>query len=57
LFVIDPRPYEATLAAAQAQLAQGSAQVELATRQLERTAELRKKDFEPASTYDQRVSI
>jgi RND family efflux transporter MFP subunit len=56
LFVIDPRPYEATLAAARAQLAQGSAQVELATRQLERTAELRKKDFEPASTYDQRVS-
>jgi RND family efflux transporter MFP subunit len=56
LFVIDPRPYEATLAAARAQLAQGNAQVELATRQLERTAELRKKDFEPASTYDQRVS-
>src|ERR1700724_1191627 len=56
LFVIDPRPYEATVAAARAQLAQGSAQVELATRQLERTAELRKKDFEPASTYDQRVS-
>ena len=56
LFVIDPRPYEATLAAAQAQLAQGSAQVELATRQLGRTAELRKKDFEPASAYDQRVS-
>ena len=56
LFVIDPRPYEATLAAARAQLAQGEAQVELATRQLERTAELRKKDFEPASTYDQRVS-
>jgi RND family efflux transporter MFP subunit len=56
LFVIDPRPYEATLAAARAQLAQGNAQVELATRQLERTAELRKKDFEPASNYDQRVS-
>src|SRR6266566_2480640 len=56
LFVIDPRPYEATLAAARAQLAQGNAQVDLATRQLERTAELRKKDFEPASTYDQRVS-
>jgi RND family efflux transporter MFP subunit len=56
LFVIDPRPYEATFAAAQAQLAQGNAQVELATRQLGRTAELRKKDFEPASTYDQRVS-
>src|SRR5215468_2828118 len=56
LFVIDPRPYEATLAAARAQLAQGNEQVELATRQLERTAELRKKDFEPASTYDQRLS-
>src|SRR5258707_5837815 len=56
LFVIDPRPYEATLAAARAQLAQGEAQVELATRQLGRTAELRKKDFEPASTYDQQVS-
>jgi RND family efflux transporter MFP subunit len=56
LFVIDPRPYDATLAAARAQLAQGEAQVELATRQLGRTAELRKKDFEPASTYDQRVS-
>src|SRR5437773_6838379 len=56
LFVIDPRPYEATLASAQAQLAQGEGQVELATRRLGRTAELRKKDFEPASTYDQRVS-
>jgi RND family efflux transporter MFP subunit len=56
LFVIDPRPYEATLAAAQAQLAQANAQVDLATRQLERSAELRKKDFEPASNYDQRVS-
>jgi RND family efflux transporter MFP subunit len=56
LFVIDPRPYEATLAAAWAQLAQANAQVELATRQLKRTAELRKKDFEPASTYDQRVA-
>jgi RND family efflux transporter MFP subunit len=56
LFVIDPRPYEATLAAARAQLAQSEAQVELATRQLGRTAELRKKDFEPASAYDQRVS-
>jgi RND family efflux transporter MFP subunit len=55
LFVIDPRPYEATLAAAQAQLGQASAQADLAQRQLGRSAELRKKDFEPASTYDQRV--
>src|SRR5437879_5530537 len=56
LFVIDPRPYEATLAAAQAQLGHASAQAELAQRQLDRSAELRKKDFEPASSYDQRLS-
>ena len=56
LFVIDPRPYEATQAAAQAQLGQATAQAELAERQLGRSAELRKKDFEPASSYDQRVS-
>ena len=55
LFLIDPRPYEATLAAARAQLAQAEAQVDLATRQLGRSAELRKKDFEAASIYDQRV--
>ena len=36
LFVIDPRPYEATLATMRAQLAQAEAQVELATRQLGR---------------------
>src|SRR6202048_1130323 len=56
LFVIDPRPYEATLAAARAQLAQANPQVDLATQQLNRSAELRQKDFEPASNYDQRVS-
>src|SRR5436853_7033561 len=56
LFVIDPRPYEATLAATRAQFAQANAQVDLATQQLNRSAELRKKDFEPASNYDQRVS-
>src|SRR5207244_1442571 len=56
LFVIDPRPYEATRAAARAQLAQANAQVDLAAQQLSRSAELRKRDFEPASSYDQRVS-
>ena len=56
LFVIDPRPYEATLALAQAQLAQGSAQVDLAQRQLERSADLKNKGFEAVSSYDQRVS-
>lgn len=56
LFVIDPRPYEATLASMRAQLAQADAQVDLASRQLNRSAELRKKDFEPASSYDQRAA-
>jgi RND family efflux transporter MFP subunit len=56
LFVIDPRPYEATLAVAQAQLAQGNAQVDLAQRQLERSADLKNKGFEAVSSYDQRVS-
>src|SRR5579859_6260654 len=56
LFVIDPRPYEATLAAAQAQLGQANAQLDLAQRQLERSSELKNKGFEPVSNYDQRVS-
>ncbi len=56
LFVIDPRPYEATLASMRAQLSQAEAQVDLAQVQLKRSTELRKRDFEPASSYDQRVS-
>ena len=56
LFVIDPRPYEATLAVAQAQLGQGLAQMDLAQRQLERSADLKNKGFEAVSSYDQRVS-
>jgi RND family efflux transporter MFP subunit len=56
LFVIDPRPYEAALASAKAQLQQASATVDLANRQLERSAQLRKKHFEPESSYDQRVA-
>lgn len=56
LFVIDPRPYEAALASIRAQLSQAEAQVGLAQAQLNRSAELRKRDFEPASTFDQRLS-
>jgi len=56
LFVIDPRPYEATLASMQAQLAQAQAQVDLATRQLGRSADLLKQGYEPQSSTDQRVS-
>ena len=56
LFVIDPRPYEAVLASMRAQLSQAEAQVDLANVQLKRSAELRRRDYEPASSYDQRVS-
>lgn len=56
LFVIDPRPYEAALASMRAQLSQAEAQVDLAQVQLKRSTELRKRDYEPASSYDQRVS-
>jgi RND family efflux transporter MFP subunit len=56
LFVIDPRPYEATLASVQAQLGQAQAQVDLATRQLGRSAQLLKQGYEPQSNTDQRIS-
>jgi len=56
LFVIDPRPYEAALASAQAQLAQGQAQVDLATRQLGRSSQLLQQGYEPQSNTDQRIS-
>jgi RND family efflux transporter MFP subunit len=56
LFVIDPRPYEATLASAQAQLVQGQAQVDLATRQLGRSSQLLERGWEPQSNTDQRIS-
>jgi RND family efflux transporter MFP subunit len=56
LFVIDPRPYEATLASVQAQLGQAQAQVDLATRQLGRSSELLKQGYEPQSNTDQRIS-
>lgn len=56
LFVIDPRPYAIALQSAEASLAQAEANVQLAQRQLGRTAELRQRDFAPASQYDQRVA-
>lgn len=55
LFVIDPRPFEAALASARAQLGQAEARVELANRQLARSAQLRERDFVAASTYDERL--
>jgi len=55
LFAIDPRPFEAQLGQARAQLAEAQARVELANRQLARAGQLRERDFVAASTYDERV--
>lgn len=55
LFVIDSRPYEIAVASARASLAQATASLELAKRQLVRGGELRQKDYLAASDYDTRV--
>jgi len=55
LFVIDPRPYEIALASARANVAQATASLELAKRQLVRGGELRQKDYLAASDFDTRV--
>lgn len=54
LFVIDPRPYEDALAIAKAQVAQAEATLDLAKRQLNRGADLVKKEFLAQSDYDSR---
>ncbi|HVM78482.1 MAG TPA: efflux RND transporter periplasmic adaptor subunit [Stellaceae bacterium] len=56
LFVIDPRPFQAALDSAKAQVEQANAQVELAQRNLQRSSTLVKRSDEPVSVYDQRVS-
>ena len=56
LFVIEPRPFEIALDSAKADVAQAEAQLELAKVQLERTAELRKKDFASAQAFDERAA-
>jgi RND family efflux transporter MFP subunit len=55
LFVIDPRPFEAALASARAQLSQAEARVDHARRQLVRAGLLRERDFVAASAYDERL--
>lgn len=54
LFVIDPRPFEAVVASARAQLGQALARVELANKQLSRAAQLRERDFVSAANFDER---
>ncbi len=56
LFVIEPKPYEIALASAKADLAEANANLDLAKAQLERTAQLRKKDYATVETYDERVA-
>jgi RND family efflux transporter MFP subunit len=55
LFVIDPRPYEIQLATAKAQVETANAQLDYATKDVARGAELRQKDFLAQSSYDQRL--
>ena len=54
LFVIDPRPFQIARDSAQARVAEAQAKVDLATVQLQRATELRRSDFTPASTFDER---
>jgi RND family efflux transporter MFP subunit len=54
LFVIDPRPFEIARDSAQAQIAQAQAKLDLANVQLQRTTELRRSDFAPQATLDER---
>ena len=56
LFVIEPKPFELALESAKADLAEANANLDLAKAQLDRTAELRKKDYATAETYDERVA-
>ena len=55
LFVIDPLPFEADLRAAQAEVAQSQARLDLAQQQLERAEELLSNNNIAAATYDERV--
>jgi len=55
LFVIDPRPFEIAVVQARAKLDQAAGTKEYAGRQLVRAGELRRKDFVPESTLDQRT--
>lgn len=55
LFVIDPRPFEATLAQAQAQVSEAQARLDLANRQLARTRELRRNDTVSVQSLDERT--
>ncbi len=52
LFIIDPRPYEAALASAEAELASARSRAQLAKSELDRAAGLVKKNLASKSAYD-----
>ncbi|WP_417449783.1 efflux RND transporter periplasmic adaptor subunit [Kordiimonas sp.] len=54
LFVIDPRPFEAAVARAEAQLASAKSQLVLSEAELKRATELVESSFVSKSAYDQR---
>ncbi len=56
LFVIDPRPYEAALAQARAEVRSAEAQAANATLELERAKSLLDKGFVSKATYDARLA-
>jgi len=55
LFVIDPRPYQIALQQAGAQLLTATAGLDLANKEIVRTAELKRSDFASGELLDQRV--
>ena len=55
LFVIDPRPFEISLASAEAALTSAQARADLAKQQLDRAEKLKKSDFVSQSTFDERL--
>ncbi len=56
LFVIDPRPFEATLQAAEARLAIARARLKLAEAQLSRAQQLRRRNVSSQAQVDERVA-
>ena len=56
LFVIEPKPFELALQTAKAELAQAEAQLSLNKAQLDRTTQLKQKDYATQETYDERVA-
>ena len=57
LYVIDPRPYAIQLQQATAQYQTAAASLDLATKEVSRSATLHRNDFESGETLDQRTQV